>query len=201
MPIIENALKVQGWMRPEELEWLGTEAAKHKAVAEVGSWMGRSTRAIADNLPEDGYVFAVDTWMGSDEPRHKEMLAGKALSPDAEKPGDNWLLDQFCANFPEEYIKEGPRYRVRPCQRTSLAAADYLGTGCYHFRFGMIFLDASHDYENVLADIKAWHPLLAEGGTMCGHDFGGSFPGVQRAVQDFYPKAHKVGAGSIWLSE
>lgn len=199
MANILNAEKVQGWMRPEELEWLGTQAATRKVIAEVGSWMGRSTRAIADNLPEGGYVFAVDTWLGSDEPRHKEMLAGKPLSPNAEKPGDNWLMDQFCANFPEAYIKEYP-HRVRPYQGTSLAGADYLGSH-YTFRFDMIFLDASHDYENVLADIKAWDPLLAPGGIMCGHDFGGSFPGVQRAVQDFYPKAHKVGAGSIWINE
>lgn len=204
MANIANAEKIEGWMRPEELEWLGTQASTRRIVAEVGSWMGRSTRAIADNLPDNGFVFAVDTWLGSDEPRHKELLAGKALSPHAEAPGENWLLDQFRANFPDDYfvkrLENEERYRVRTLQETSLGGADYLGHH-YKYRFDMIFLDASHDYENVLADIKAWFPLLAPGGIICGHDFGGSFPGVQRAVLESFPKAHKVGAGSIWISE
>jgi cephalosporin hydroxylase len=65
----------------------------------------------------------------------------------------------------------------------------------------MIFLDAAHDYDNVVADIAAWRPLLAPGGLMCGHDFAGPFAGVTRAVVEAFPKAHKVGAGSIWVAE
>lgn len=195
MTNIENALKIDGWMQPVELEWLATQAATRKVVIEVGSWMGRSTRAIADNLPEGGVVYAVDTWLGSDEPNHKRLLAGKPLSPEATKVGDNWLLDQFGNNMGEAHFAE-PLYRVRCVQKTSVEAAKYL-----HTLADMIFLDASHDYENVLADIKAWQPLLAPGGLMCGHDFGGSFNGVQNAVRVFYPKARKVGAGSIWVTE
>jgi SAM-dependent methyltransferase len=196
VPNIENALKVEGWMRPAELQWLAEQASTRKVICEVGSWMGRSTRALADNLPDDGILFAVDTWLGSEEIRHKETLANKPLSPYAEKPGDNWLMDKFRSAFPEDYFA-GPRYRVRPYQNTSLAGADYLGFH-YGYRFDMIFLDAAHDYDNVIADIKAWLPLLAPGGLLCGHDFGGSFPGVTRAVQELLPDAKKVGAGSIW---
>lgn len=200
MPIdISNAEKIDGWMKPVEMQWLAEQASTRRLVCEVGSWMGRSTRAIADNLPADGILYAVDTWMGSDEPRHKQLLAGKPLSPHAEKPGENWLMDQFCANIGEALLA-GPHYKVRPWQGTSIGGADYL---CNHYtnRFNMIFLDASHDYDNVKADILAWRPFLAPGGLLCGHDFDGGLPGLIRAVREQFPNARKVGAGSIWASE
>jgi hypothetical protein len=198
---IENALKISGWMKPEELTWLATMASTRKLVCEVGSWMGRSTRAIADNLPEGGVVYAVDTWNGTPGPNECGLLLQG-------KPED-WLFNQFRANIGEDLLhrkitvvengREYPaeRYTVRPYRASSLEGADYL---CNHYtnRFDMIFLDAAHDYDNVKADILAWRPFLAPGGLLCGHDFGGSFPGVQRAVLELIPGAKKVGAGSIW---
>lgn len=207
---INNAVKIDGWMRESELTWLAEQASTRKLICEVGSWMGRSTRAIADNLPEGGILYAVDTWLGSNEGAHKELLAGKPLALNAEKDGENWLLDQFRRNIGDDLLHREVRnkttgeiediiYTVRAYQGTSLAGADYL---CAHYqnRFDMIFLDAAHDYTNVLADILAWGPYLAPGGLLCGHDFGGSFPGVERAVRQLLPGAGKVGAGSIWAA-
>lgn len=38
---------------------------------EIGSWHGRSSRAIGDNLPENATLFCCDTWNGSvDEPHN-----------------------------------------------------------------------------------------------------------------------------------
>jgi predicted O-methyltransferase YrrM len=36
-----------------------------KTVIEVGTWMGGSTRHIAELLPEDGIVYGIDTFAGS----------------------------------------------------------------------------------------------------------------------------------------
>lgn len=180
---IENALKIDGWMKPEELQWLATQAAFHDCIAEVGSWMGRSTRALGDNTA--GIVIAVDTWAGSNEPAHKKLLASK--DPD-------WLYEQFKDNVAGLLARE----IVRPHRTASTAAANHFQE--MGIKFDMIFLDAAHDYENVKADIKAWAPLLAKDGLLCGHDFG-TCAGVNRAVMEAYPTAHKVGAGSIWASK
>lgn len=182
MVTIEKALKVEGWMTPAELQWLAEHASKRHMIAEVGSWMGRSTRALIDNTP--GHVVAVDTWKGSDEPYHKKLLADK--SPD-------WLFEQFMGNMSGVTNLIAMRY-------TSLQAARaWKEQNRFEVElFDMIFLDASHDYDNVLADVSAWTPLLAPGGLLCGHDFGGSFNGVQHAVRHVHPTACKVGAGSIW---
>lgn len=194
---IEAAQKIEGWMNNEELMWLGTQAHKHKRIVEVGAWMGRTTRVLADNAPDDAHIYAVDTWLGSDEPRHKEILRDKPLSPNAEKPGDNWLLDQWRKYLNPAWFKEP--HKVRAQQGTSLAGADYLGRYAV-IKFDMIFLDAAHDYDNVKADIIAWKQHLAPGGLLCGHDFGGPFAGVTKAVAELLPTAKKVGAGSIWAA-
>ena len=49
-------------MSLEELTWLATTAQNCKYILEVGSYLGRSCRALAENTP--GYVVSVDPYMG-----------------------------------------------------------------------------------------------------------------------------------------
>src|ERR1700675_3912056 len=83
---LERALKTDGWMSEPELCWL-SEQAQHGDVVEIGSWMGRTTRALADNKL-DGQIYAIDTWEGSEE--NQEFLK--------DKPKD-YLFHQFCDNL------------------------------------------------------------------------------------------------------
>jgi hypothetical protein len=57
---------------------------------------------------------------------------------------------------------------------------------------GLVYLDACHTYECVLADLEAWFPKLVTGGIMAGHDFLMSHYGVQQAVLDFTKGKYKV---------
>lgn len=52
--------------------------------------------------------------------------------------------------------------------------------------FGLVYIDAAHDYVNVNNDIHNYYPKLVEGGVMAFHDFveNGSY-GVMRAVYEF----------------
>ena len=54
-----------------------------------------------------------------------------------------------------------------------------------------VYIDARHDYEGVLEDLRAWAPKVRAGGLIAGHDFvpdgqlkEGAF-GVQRAASEF----------------
>ena len=48
-------------------------------------------------------------------------------------------------------------------------------------------LDVSHDYDNVLADIRAWYPKVKSGGILAGDDYQNDFMGVVNAVNESFP--------------
>jgi hypothetical protein len=62
-----------------------------------------------------------------------------------------------------------------------------------------VYIDASHDYDAVASDLRAWAPKVRPGGVIAGHDYGfiGTKDnktdwGVKRAVHEF-AEYHEVG--------
>ena len=159
--------------------WLAEQASTRKLIVEVGSWLGGSARAMADNT--EGIVYCVDPWTGTPE------MAG---DPDwqAHANDSEWVFNSFTRNM------EGLT-NYRAIRMFSVPAAEVLKD----LRFDMIFIDASHEYEDVKADILAWKPLLAEGGLLCGHDWG--CWGVTPAVTELLPEAHAVGIDTLWVEK
>jgi len=166
---IERALTIEGWCEEHDLRWLAEKASTHKNIVEVGCWKGRSTTCLADNT--DGHVFAVDTWLGSEE--HNPPVIG--------------LYEEFCKNM-KSYIAS---LKVVPVRMASVDAARILSGNT----FDMVFIDASHDYENVKADILAWKPLCK--GLLCGHDAGHG--PIMQATQELLPGVHHE--HSMWVYE
>lgn len=163
-------------MTEVELTWLAQQATQHYRIAEVGSYQGRSTTALAENTK--GMVFAVDTWLGSEE------------------------------HTPEQIGAEGELFRVFSQNVSGLPVLPVVGESvkvAEHFQkvgfkvFDMIFIDASHDSQSVKADIAAWRQLLQPGGILCGHDFT-TWPGLAQAVTESLGPV-QLPAHSIWLKE
>lgn len=50
--------------------------------------------------------------------------------------------------------------------------------------FDYVYIDAQHEYDNVLKDIKAWLPKVKKGGFLAGHDYG--LPGVMKAINECF---------------
>jgi len=48
-----------------------------------------------------------------------------------------------------------------------------------------VYVDASHDYENVTSDMCEWWRYIADRGILAGHDYDDTHPDVIRAVDDF----------------
>lgn len=166
---IENALKIQGWMEDHDLCWLAEKASTHTRIVEVGCWKGRSTTVLADNT--DGVVYAVDTWLGSEE--HNPPVEG--------------LYESFCANM-KSYIAN---LKVIPVRMPSVDAARVLSSNV----FDMVFIDGAHDYGSIKADILAWKPLCK--GLLCGHDAGHG--PIMQATQELLPGVHHE--HSMWVYE
>jgi predicted O-methyltransferase YrrM len=66
---------------------------------------------------------------------------------------------------------------VRPVRRLSLEARAEAGEP-----IDLLFLDGSHAYEDVRADLDAWSPLLRAGATVAFHD--AQMPGVGRVLRE-----------------
>ena len=135
---------------------------------EIGSWKGMSSAYMAVEIANSGKdidFYCVDTWEGSIE--HKQYGIDTSN-----------LYDTFLDNMTpvQKYYKA---IRAR-----SLQAVKQFEDKSLDF----IFIDASHEYEDVREDIIAWLPKLKEGGVIAGHDYiNDDFPGVKKAVHEILP--------------
>jgi hypothetical protein len=56
--------------------------------------------------------------------------------------------------------------RIKFINKLSVEAAkDFKNNSC-----DLVYLDASHTYENVIGDLTVWFPKVCKGGIFCGHD-------------------------------
>lgn len=161
--------RLQGWSEFTALyrRWV-REASPGSRFVEVGIWRGRSTIAMAEFIRESGKRIeftAVDHFQGSEE--HQAEL---------EATGDD-LMDLFDRHARAAGVRE--LIHLIPCASVE-AAQRVADLSC-----DLVYLDASHDAESVAADIHAWWPKVKHGGHLAGHDWGGNWPGVTRAVTEF----------------
>ena len=177
---IKPALDIEGWMSEAELAWLAEQASRSFLIAEVGSWKGRSTRALADNTT--GIIYAVDTW----NPEPAEWMDSYTYTKAMLKIQSD-IYKAFIANL-EPHATNG---RVIPIRLSSIDAARSL-----EHEFDFVFIDAAHDYDNVCADIRAWESKTL---VLAGHDYVQSWPGVIRAVDELIPYRVIVPNTSIWV--
>lgn len=70
--------------------------------------------------------------------------------------------------------------------------------GFYPGRFDFIYIDAIHEYQNVVDDINTWLPKLKPDGWLCGHDFKGTRGNVERALIDTVGLPDKVFSEKSW---
>lgn len=139
---VRLSIAIPGWMEPEALRWLGFEASRHERIVEVGSWQGRSTKAMA--LMTEGVVFSVDN------------LTGEKSHPVEDLNG------AFRSHLADE-IADG---KVRVMRGASeFIAARWLGGPP-----DMVFIDGDHTYPAAMRDMAAWKRVAPEA-LFCGHDF------------------------------
>lgn len=142
------------------------EQIKPSVVIEMGSWAGASAIHMASLLPDEGKLYAIDHWLGST----------KGL------PGD----DNFKIICPEVYqlflsnvIQANYTHIIVPVRDKSENAAKRLSD----VKADFLYIDGSHDYASVYADLQRWYPKVKGHGIMGGDDW--DFPDVKKAVNQF----------------
>lgn len=146
-----------------------------QAIVELGSYHGKSTAflALGSRDGNDQLVYAVDTWSEEHSAWRSSVMA-RIPSPKLE-------------TFQEQLASLGLLDRVEPYTGTTTdAAAEY--ADALHDNavdpVGLLYVDADHSYDAVMADFNVWRDLMAPDGVMIFDDYTKSNPGVVRALRE-----------------
>jgi hypothetical protein len=140
---------------------------KPKTILEIASWMGVSAIFMASISNQDSVVYAIDHWLGSLEHNTEKEYQVKLPT----------LYQQFLSNV----IHSNLTHKIIPMRMSSLEAAAFL-----NIEPELIYIDGSHQEEDVYNDILAWYPKLKTGGILCGDDYTWVHPttgSVKRAIE------------------
>jgi hypothetical protein len=170
---------IHGWMNCRTLyEDMVRRARQGDVFVEVGAWKGSSAAFMAVEIINSGKVIdfhVVDNFQGSEEHQDYDEIKNKTL------------YAEFCQNL--KPVQGLLNLQVHKCDST-WAASKFAAAS-----IAFCYIDASHDYRDVKADLLAWLPKMKPGGILAGDDFE-SWPGVGRAVSELLPAFTRE--GNIW---
>lgn len=159
---------VEGWLLPGQDRWLLDIAhwlPNHANILEIGSFKGKGTICLALGcLNTRKHIYALDTFCGNDTDFVVESSFYKEWERNLSQLG-GVSLDRY----------------VTPCIGRSDAFYKY-----WTIPLHLLFIDGSHEYEDVLADFENFFPHIVPGGVVALHDVGhraekpGAFIGPHR---------------------
>jgi len=143
---------IQGWFNYEAIyDMMLERCAPGGTIVEIGVWKGRSLAYMAKIIQKQKpgiKLYGVDTFVGS-----REMWAGGVPMPSFYEEVKKNLTD---CGTPTELLN-----------MLSVQAA----TLFKNKTVDSVFVDGSHETQDVLNDIDAWLPKIKPGGILAGHDY------------------------------
>lgn len=173
----ETRVDEQGWNSRHPIFRDILSLTKPKLIIELGVWKGMSSIHMADLMKEmgiAGQIVAVDTWLGSSN--HLSSSGRRAEL--RTRHGYPTVYETFLANV----VKAGHQDVIVPLAMDGTSAAIALQR--LKVKAQVIHIDASHEFQPCLTDLRAYWPLLAEDGVLIADDYG-TWPSVSRAVCTF----------------
>ena len=143
-------------------------------MAEIGVYSGESTK-IFMNSGKIQKMFAVDLW---------EDIYGFY-----KKINDNHNFNLVEKNF-ERNLKNYNVTKLKGFYKDIINSLPEMDC---------IYIDASHEYEDVLQDILLSLTKINKGGFICGHDYNNDTLGVIRAVKEVFGNPDKVYSDTSWM--
>lgn len=178
--------RIQGWFDFQDVyRGIVSMADDGDEIVEVGTWLGKSMAFLAVEVANSGKqlkLHAVDHFAGdnSDPTFDLHLILAKQIG--------NPIQEQWKANM----RNGGVRDRITLHHKESTLAAQEFDDASVRF----VYLDGSHNYEDVLADIEAWLPKVKAGGILAGHDY--NQPEVAKAVIEMFGHDFEVHQSS-WI--
>jgi predicted O-methyltransferase YrrM len=150
----------QDWFHwaPQVWEQLTPMLPERKKFLEIGSFEGRSTVWIVENMMEDGgEIYCIDTWEGGEEHSEEDMAAVEARFDHNRQV----LMDKY------DY-----RHITRAKGTSTEQLAGWLASSPAPMGvFDFIYIDGSHIAKGVLTDACMAWPLLKPQGIMVFDDY------------------------------
>jgi predicted O-methyltransferase YrrM len=160
--------------RQKRFHWIAEVIKKYdfSIVVEVGAATGMTTEFLLAKCPTLQRLTVVDLW---------EAIPGSSY----------WDRNDMEEVFRNKFEKES---KVSILKGVSWEQA----VNIEDKSVDLVFIDASHDYNSVIKDIKAWMPKIKKGGILCGHDI--QFPGVFKATRELIGSSLRfVGFDNMWF--
>jgi hypothetical protein len=144
-----------------------------KAMSEVGSFAGETMDLFSRHFER---VYAIDLW----DDRAIIGISSPEWPADIER-----RFDVATSMLPN----------VNKVKGDSAKSAE----GFPDRSLDLIYIDACHEREAALADIKAWMPKVSPGGVISGHDYHPDYLGVIQAVQEIFSGRQNVVEYNWWV--
>jgi predicted O-methyltransferase YrrM len=117
---------------------------------EIGAWKGKSSAYMSVEIANSGKqidFYCIDTFEGSVEHRNNPELSQ--------------LYDIFKSNMKpvENYYTDMKMTSMKAVKKFENESIDF------------VFIDGSHEYEDIKDDITYWLPKVKRGGVLAGHDY------------------------------
>jgi predicted O-methyltransferase YrrM len=164
------------WGELSFLAELANNLPENSIVIEIGTLCGRSTRAMADNAPNDCIIHCVDPW------DYKIPLEDGGYIQ-----VDKYTYAQFCMNLYDHIYANKVIPHISRWQDFNLP-----------IKADLIFIDGDHTYDAVKCDIAKALDYIKPGGIITGHDY--QFPTVRQAVDETFPGNKISTKETIWLT-
>lgn len=159
MPVNDYLRTIDGFLSPREASAIyevGLLLPDESPLAvELGTWLGRSTYALAKALEvkKNPKIVCIDPFDGS-------AISASALQKRA-KMLETPLYDQFIRNMQNGGVL--PLIEV-------LRGFSYEFSGKFNREIDLLFIDADHEYVSVRRDFNEWTPKLKSGGYLLMDD-------------------------------
>ena len=151
---------------------------EHTEMIEIGSYMGESTMMFATSNMFNK-IHAIEPFKGEEE-------FNDLFGYDWETVKKEFLLNtRYWDNRDIITLWEDYSYDI----------ADEFKDGSVDF----IYVDGSHEYEDVKRDIELYLPKIKQGGFIAGHDYMDYFEGCKKAVQETVGEPDEIFRDYSWI--
>jgi predicted O-methyltransferase YrrM len=165
--LLEDVFKIHGFLSPAEAELLyrlATEVPIGGTIVEIGSFQGRSTVCLglgAKQVP-GVQVYAIDP--------HEDLQVNETT--------------RYGMHNNVALLKNLVEFEVADIVHV-IALESMTVTDIWVKSIDLLWIDGSHQYRDVSADLISWSRAVSPTGRIALHDSSGNFPDVSRALDDF----------------